>query len=508
MKVLTRSGRVAAASAAFVILVIFALSALWIRSAFETNIAQQRALRIAQVYRGRVLRLQIDEEAGLRGYLVTGSPQLLEPYEKAVAQFGPATRILESTLHRLSLDDSAVHEEERLNQEWLARVAGPSLKSPYGARQLQIQLLGKSLIDRFRNLDQSLVVALSDRAITLEQSSSAFVSRVLWSGIGIGLVSAVTLLLIASIQSRLARALELQRVAYEEEKRVADALQEAFLHTDLPQLAAADLHAVYVPAGLEAKIGGDWYDAFELSNNRILFSIGDVAGHGIDAAVVMNRVRQAIVTAGIVERDPGKILERANDVLLLQGLSIVTAICGFIDLTEGTIAYANAGHPPLLMVRENEEVEALAGSGPPLGALDHPQYQSYDRAVRPGSMLVLYTDGLVEYDRDLEIGERKLRDALRGIDLRQSTDPAAQILEAVFAGHVPNDDVAILTVTFRSGTAGFSPVQADFTSAATHPGAGHPGAPSLSSAVQRVYIRTVLAKLETPLVLGTERAGE
>ena len=505
MKVLTRSGRVAAASAAFVILLIFALSAIWIRGAFETNIAQQQALRKAQVYRARVLRLQVDEEAGLRGYLVTGSPLMLEPYEKAVAQFEPAARILESTLHHLSLDDSAVHEEEKLNQQWLARVAGPSLKSPYNARQLQIQLLGKSLVDRFRNLDQTLLGVLSDRAITLEQSSSAFVSRVLWSGVGIGLASALILLLIASIQSRLARALELQRGAYEAEKRVADALQEAFLRTELPQLAAADLHAVYVAAGLEAKIGGDWYDAFELPNHRILFSIGDVAGHGIEAAVVMNRVRQAIVTAGIVERDPGKILERANDVLLLQGLTIVTAICGFIDLTEGTITYANAGHPPLLTIRGNGEIEALAGSGPPLGALDHPQYQSKDSAVLPGSMLVLYTDGLVEYDRDWESGERKLRDALRGIDLEHSADPAAQILEAIFTGHVPNDDVAILTIRFRIDAAGWSAVQADFTSAATHPGSAGPTAPSLTTAGPLVYARTVLAKLETSSLLGTER---
>jgi serine phosphatase RsbU (regulator of sigma subunit) len=80
-----------------------------------------------------------------------------------------------------------------------------------------------------------------------------------------------------------------QRMLYENEKRIADALQSAFVQKALPVIPNLGFHASYMPAGAEARVGGDWYDAFELPGGRILFSIGDVAEHGVEAAVFMSR---------------------------------------------------------------------------------------------------------------------------------------------------------------------------------------------------------------------------
>ena len=216
----------------------------------------------------------------------------------------------------------------------------------------------------------------------------------------------------------------------------------------LPHVADAELHAVYVPAGRESRVGGDWYDAFELADGRILFSIGDVAGHGIDAAVVMSRVRQAILSVGIEESDPANVLARTNEILLMQDVTIVTAICGMIDLTQGVIRMANAGHPPAIMLFDGERVEKIGATGPPLGAVDRATYAVTSVLAPPGSLLTLYTDGLIEYDRDWEEGERRVLAVLRSIHAR-SADPAASLLQRIFDGEAPPDDVAILTISFR-----------------------------------------------------------
>jgi serine phosphatase RsbU (regulator of sigma subunit) len=274
------------------------------------------------------------------------------------------------------------------------------------------------------------------------------VNQTLVGAILVGLALAALLTWLSAAARRLSAEVALQRQAYLEEKRIADALQEAFLQKSLPDVARAELHAVYVPAGRESLVGGDWYDAFELSEDRILFSIGDVAGHGIEAAVVMSRVRQALLSVGIDEPDPAAVLSRANEILLMQDATIVTAICGMIDLSHGVIRLANAGHPPALIRLANGKIETIGATGPPLGAIDRPAYAVTSAWISPGSLLVLYTDGLIEYGRDWDEGERRLLDALRAIPANVG-DPADALMHEIFGSESPFDDVAILTVSFR-----------------------------------------------------------
>ncbi len=494
-----RSGRLGALFAliaAIVVVAVFIAAAVFVRAAIEHNLAFQRDLRVAQVDRSRLLRLQLDEETGMRGYLATGSPIFLAPYTAARSGFTPTARSLEQNARALGVDLAPLRAEEALNEQWNAQVAAPSLRDRALGNTLAVQLRGKDLVDAFRSHDNAMIVELNTAADQGEARTNRLVSAILFWSIAGGVAIAAILAWLSAAQERLGGELEEQRRAYLEEKRVADALQEAFLQKTLPELAKADLHAVYMPAGLEAKVGGDWYDAFELSDNRILFSIGDVAGHGIEAAVVMSRVRQAVLSVGVEERDPASVLARANEILLLQDLTMVTAVCGMIDLGHGIITIANAGHPPAILLHADGTVEMLSASGPPLGALDRPTYATTATAVSPGSMLVLYTDGLIEYGRDWEAGEARLLEAIRSVDRQSSMDPAAAIMKAIFDGNPPVDDVAILTITFRESANDPQPVTADLASASARPLLDRSVRALLESVIPQAYARASLAQLD------------
>jgi serine phosphatase RsbU (regulator of sigma subunit) len=443
-----RLGPVLGYLSAAAVLLVFIFAAISIRNAVDRNLTFQRELRMAQVDRARLLRFQIDEETGVRGYTDTRMPLFLAPYTAALHTFRPTSVQLGQRLPRLGVDQAPLRDEVALNQRWLRSVATVLIRHPGSGELIATQVEGKRLVDQFRATDVILSNELDAAADIAEASTAQEVTKTLIGAIVLGVALAALLTWLSDAQRRLAFEVELQRQAYLDEKRIADALQEAFLQKSLPDVARAELHAVYVPAGRESRVGGDWYDAFELSEDRILFSIGDVAGHGIEAAVVMSRVRQALLSVGIDESDPAAVLARANEILLMQDGTIVTAICGVIDLARGVIRLANAGHPPALVRLADGTIETIGATGPPLGALYKPAYTVASALIVPGSMLALYTDGLVEYGRDWDEGERRLLDALRAMPA-DAGDPADALMREIFGSQAPLDDVAILTVRFR-----------------------------------------------------------
>jgi len=236
------------------------------------------------------------------------------------------------------------------------------------------------------------------------------------------------------------------RVAYEREHRIAMTLQGAFLTERLPSVEGFAFDAVYRPADNEAEIGGDWYDAIELDDGRVVISIGDVAGHGLDAAVVMGKLRQTIrAVAPIVDFDPVAILDATDRSLRREAPdTMCTAFVGIIDPRAQTLSFATAGHPPPLL-QSNETIVELWGRGLPLGLRSPGEGRGDSLALPQAGMLVLYTDGLIESTRDLVAGERRLRDAL-GTLHPTTAEPARYIAERVLADGA-RDDVAILAVT-------------------------------------------------------------
>ena len=234
--------------------------------------------------------------------------------------------------------------------------------------------------------------------------------------------------------------------SYAKEQRVADTFQRASLPTSLPRVPGIRLRATYLSGANEAEIGGDWYDAFLLPNGELGISIGDVAGKGLGAAVSMVNARQALRGAALEGASPGQVLSRVNQRLTYEGSGMVTAIFGVIDPITLRFQFASAGHPPPIVAHPNGDVERVASKGLPLGLFSDQRYEEVATTLEAGSLLVLYTDGLIEFNRNVSEGERVLTRAVAGELESQSPNSADAIARRVILGS-PNDDVALLTVS-------------------------------------------------------------
>jgi serine phosphatase RsbU (regulator of sigma subunit) len=428
---------------------VLALASFFVHGRIGATSKYELAARTAQRARAIVLRVQLDEETGLRGYTSTGDREFLKPYTDALARSPRAFAKLEDAVHGIDILDAEplVEREHRDNAVWARTVARPLLvtavQSPHA---ITIQRSGLAIVNDFRQTDTRLQGMLDAAASAAYDRADREISLILGLNLAVLSVLVIAALGFGFLQSRAARAAFEARVLYENEKRIADALQEAFLQKTLPLTPGVGLHATYVPASAEAQVGGDWYDAFALPDNRILFSIGDVAGHGLDAAVVMNRARQAIVSAALHENDPAIVLSRANGSLLVQDSRMVTAICGYLDPASRKIVYATAGHPAPVMARRDGTAEFMSQEGLPLGIVSDAKYTTFEAVADPGALMVLYTDGVLEHKRDVIAGQARLLEAARRAV--GCSDPALTIEQFVFEGSRPTDDVAILAISF------------------------------------------------------------
>jgi PAS domain S-box-containing protein len=235
---------------------------------------------------------------------------------------------------------------------------------------------------------------------------------------------------------------------YEQEHRVANALQAGALPKTLPDAFGYVFSGHYAPGRTELQIGGDWYDALRLADGRIVISIGDVLGSGLDAAVMMGNLRQIIRGVAQVHPDPALMLDAADKTLradLDRPDRIVTALVGVLDPITATLTYASAGHPPAILRLTDGSIEELRTTGLPLGLRERDESVTRTVTIPPGALLVFYTDGLTESTHDIIEGERRVLDALRDPDILAAKNIARAIHdEVLFDGS--HDDVAILTV--------------------------------------------------------------
>jgi PAS domain S-box-containing protein len=251
--------------------------------------------------------------------------------------------------------------------------------------------------------------------------------------------------LVREFARRAALSLEHARL-YERERTTADALQRAMLPSQLPLLPDIRFSASYSAASESQRVGGDFYDAFELPDGRVALTIGDVTGHGLEAAVIMGEIRQALRAASFESADPSAILDRASRLLLASGRTVfVTAIFGVLDPVTGRFAYATAGHPPPLL-DDGRDLRKLSSSGLPIGLRDD-EGVDFALRLRAPCTLVMFTDGLMEFARDLDDGERRIEDAIRALARGGMDHLAAALMKAVLGEDEPTDDIAILTVT-------------------------------------------------------------
>ena len=451
--------------------------ALYIRSLIADSFYRAGYVDATRQMAYGALRYMLDEETGVRGYAATGSKILLQPYFEAKAPFLTSMQGLTDHVKGPNLVSVSGYVADMYvtNALWNREVGDPLIANPHSAGTLAIELRGKALVDRFRDDVRRVNDRIQARETAINETGERNIDR-------IGLLIGVTVLVILGIavvfarqQAKLAIRIEEQRVlaeskareaeiltaAYQAEKRIADTLQEAFVQRPLPTHPTFRFSATYVPATEETKVGGDWYDALELPNNRVLFAIGDVTGHGIEAAVTMNRVRQSLISSALLDPDPAALLQRVGDELFYDKTPLVTAVAGFADASTFEFVYASAGHPPPLLIEPGREPRFLSFGSLPLGAMAETEYRTFRIQSVPGAILVLYTDGAIEHTRDVIEGEAILLAAASEAAKASSTEPATTIHNAVFNGRDVGDDVAILTIGFAAEPASGMTISVD-----------------------------------------------
>lgn len=238
---------------------------------------------------------------------------------------------------------------------------------------------------------------------------------------------------------------EAARVAARD-RDVVEILQRSLLPAALPDVPGVRIAGSYLPASEGLPIGGDWYDAVSLPDGRLFLAIGDVVGHGVRAASAMGRLRTALHMWACEGLQPAAALARVNRHFGAARDGDMATLCALVlDPATGELCIASAGHPPPAVREPDGSVRFVtARGGPPVGALPHAVYRQDAMQLEPGTMLVLYTDGLVERRGEpIDDGLARLEAALASAPSHVD-DVAVHLLAQRPADAV--DDVAVLVV--------------------------------------------------------------
>jgi serine phosphatase RsbU (regulator of sigma subunit) len=249
---------------------------------------------------------------------------------------------------------------------------------------------------------------------------------------------------LTALGSTIADALS-RAIQHDSDRDLVISVQRSLLTDTLPEGLGVRLGAFYLPAETRYGIGGDWYDAVLLPGGQMMLIVGDVAGHGLEAAITMGQVRSA-ARALAPDHGPAALLE-ALDRFLCSTVRepLATAAVVVIDPAERTLRYCLAGHPPPLLRGPEGSVSLLDEATGVLLGLDTHNRPEEVVTFAPGSSVVLFTDGLVERrDETFDTGIARLATALKAA---LPPDPASlcSALEQAVPHNDRDDDIAILS---------------------------------------------------------------
>ena len=253
----------------------------------------------------------------------------------------------------------------------------------------------------------------------------------------------------ARLSTSLSLAMENARL-YAVEHRIADTLQAALL--ELPDSIPGITFAQRYRSATEAtRVGGDFYDVFDLGGGRVGLIIGDVSGKGLEAAALTSFVKTTIKTHAFDGSAPAAVMAKANDVLIrsLLKASFVTVLFGVLETGTGRLSYCSAGHPPGIVKGPHDVSMMPLTESPVLGAFADMAFHERDVRLLPGDTLLFYTDGVTEARGPGGMfGDERLLESIAASDAKGPDELATDVLDGVLAwtGGELRDDLALLAV--------------------------------------------------------------
>jgi serine phosphatase RsbU (regulator of sigma subunit) len=222
---------------------------------------------------------------------------------------------------------------------------------------------------------------------------------------------------------------------------------------DCPNDARFDLACRYYPAYTQEHIGGDFYDFVRFGDGAMGVVIGDVCGKGMRAAVYTAMAKYTFRAFALEDAAPAAVMMRLNRCLyqqIVEAGMFMSFTYVFVDIAQGRLRWANAGHPAAVLVDPRGQTEYLTATGPVIGAFEDVSFREGSASFEPGSVLALYTDGVTEADRREEEGERVVEQVVRqnsGLGADGIADLLHEYAEVASRGQL-RDDIAIVVVRY------------------------------------------------------------
>jgi PAS domain S-box-containing protein len=249
--------------------------------------------------------------------------------------------------------------------------------------------------------------------------------------------------LVSDLASRAAVHIDNARL-YTREHTTAVTLQRSLLPRDVPPVAGLDIAYRYQPASQAAEVGGDWFDVIALDGGQVALVVGDVTGHGTHAAAIMGQLRTTTATLARLGHPPGQIMAQLSSVVAAHGEEAgATCLYAVYDPASRRSRLTSAGHPPPALRHPSGAVEFLEVPGGVMLGVGQGRYPVTDTDLPEGSVLALYTDGLIEQPgQDLGTGMSRLARALVAGPARSLDDLCDSVLAST--GPHARDDIALL----------------------------------------------------------------